>query len=404
MNWCQHYTLVIPTHNRSKLLRKLVQFLGHKALPTAVKVLDSSRDEEQRENIHLCHHSPLNIEHVTFAPEIPFFEKLLDGLQGVSTQYVSLCADDDIVFPAAVKRCVEHLDCHTECAAAEGYSLFVFEKSPGYDVIELNYGAPSIDGQQPIKRFRQLLSNYQSPFYAVYRTSVLTESLRRAATTTPWCLSELTQAFTSATHGQIHRIECVYNVKGIGPQAQQYRYWHPTDWMNEDPDDFSCGYRRYRDALVEYCREVLPESQGRAATAKAMDILHAVYFCDSLRSLCGFGQIASILGLSSRERNGAVINSPRILLRTNAVRWAEKQYRRGCCMLERIKRVLSSRGVRRVPTGKGTEFGRYELSNKVLRCVGRQSVQDILPDIDLYNTCGHKLTSTSLSLSVTDGA
>jgi glycosyltransferase domain-containing protein len=105
----QDFTLVIPTYNRPKQLRALLSYLSARALQSRVLVLDSSEAKPRAANRKIIEHAKLKLDYAEFASETHPFDKFREGVHKVRTQFCALCADDDLIVPDAVKRCLDAL-------------------------------------------------------------------------------------------------------------------------------------------------------------------------------------------------------------------------------------------------------------------------------------------------------
>src|ERR1700676_3894762 len=96
------YTLIIPTYQRPAMLRATLTHLAKSEPRLQVVVLDSSSEPALSLNRATLRAFP-RFQHREFDPSTPFVKKLLAGLREVSTPFVSLSADDDLLYPAAVE-------------------------------------------------------------------------------------------------------------------------------------------------------------------------------------------------------------------------------------------------------------------------------------------------------------
>src|SRR5258708_7113307 len=102
----QDFTLVIPTYNRPKQLRALLNYLSARALQSRVLVLDSSEAKPRVANRKIIEQTKLKLDYAEFASETHPFDKFREGVHKVTTQFCVLCADDDLIVPDGVKRCL----------------------------------------------------------------------------------------------------------------------------------------------------------------------------------------------------------------------------------------------------------------------------------------------------------
>jgi len=113
----EKYTLIVPTYNRPVLLNGLLGHLATKRASFPILVLDSSQSAHRDQNSRIISKYKLNTQHVLFDENIAFQSKISAQLAKVETPYVSLCADDDLVFPGAIEACVKELEAADDTVA-----------------------------------------------------------------------------------------------------------------------------------------------------------------------------------------------------------------------------------------------------------------------------------------------
>ncbi len=115
-------TVLVPTFNRPKELKRLLVFLQVLGNPYEVLVLDGSNPENQARNQANCAQFP----NVKFRPYEPGFHlglRLADGMNQVTTKYSVFCGDDDFLLPDGITKCAEYLEEHTDYSCAVGKTL-----------------------------------------------------------------------------------------------------------------------------------------------------------------------------------------------------------------------------------------------------------------------------------------
>ena len=88
-----------------------------------VFILDSSSQENKTKNREAAKRYHLHVRHLEFDENTRFDSKIGSALQEIESDYVSLCADDDIVFIDAIETCIDELDRDAELAACHGVYL-----------------------------------------------------------------------------------------------------------------------------------------------------------------------------------------------------------------------------------------------------------------------------------------
>lgn len=275
------YTLIIPTYsNRAHLLRKLVDFLALKKVEFDIIVVDSSENSVKKKNRDVCGKSKLAITYFEYPSEIAPVPKVLDGLKHVKTRYVSLCADDDLIFIDAIPECLNFLEAATDYIACHGnYLNYGDNENEGYD-IGLEYDAPSLDGETFEERAFQLLNNYQSIFYAIFRTDVLVDYVKSALNIAPFAYLELFSGIAPLVKGKVKRLPLCYYVRARHTSTRSHdNRWHPNLWFADNPDGLVQEFIKYREILKKF----IDERSGHKIEDlnKLLSLLHAIYFFKS---------------------------------------------------------------------------------------------------------------------------
>ncbi|MGZ3387960.1 MAG: TIGR00180 family glycosyltransferase, partial [Isosphaeraceae bacterium] len=126
----QDFTLVIPTYNRAQSLAALLSYLETENADCRILVLDSSLPETLAANRIRVTSSSLDVEFAEFADLEPA-EKWRQGIHKVTTPFCALCADDDIVILAGVRRCLDALRTNVSASTVQGYSFTFLPRSDG---------------------------------------------------------------------------------------------------------------------------------------------------------------------------------------------------------------------------------------------------------------------------------
>jgi glycosyltransferase domain-containing protein len=112
-------TILIPTYNRPRELRRHLRFLAGMNNPYPVLVLDGSSQSNASLNARIvAEHGFATIRN--YPSELHQGLRYADGLRKVDTKYVVICADDDFVFPDAIEECAGFMEAHADYSAAIG--------------------------------------------------------------------------------------------------------------------------------------------------------------------------------------------------------------------------------------------------------------------------------------------
>jgi glycosyltransferase domain-containing protein len=243
------HTLVITTYNRPALLSRLLDYLAKDGTPLSVLVLDSSDAVTQRENEQCIKQSPLAIRHVAYPSDIHPYLKIRDGVQLVTTRYASLCADDDVVVPAAIRKCVDVLERNRDVCAAHGW-YFNFTENDTFELSYVVYRGPSVAADDPLGRLRAMFASYEAVFYAVYRAPELCAVFDRIGDLHTTLGRELLAAALTAVRGKILRIEDFYYGRNTG-ESLAFSSWHPHHILAERPDRLFAEYLGFRTIIID---------------------------------------------------------------------------------------------------------------------------------------------------------
>lgn len=273
------HTLVVPTHNRPALIRRLVRYYRLHARDLNLLVLDSSRPEVSAENANALSSCGDSLCHVIFPTTEPFVSKLINGLDLVQTRYLSFCGDDDLVFPAELARAISFLESHRDYVAAHGLYLGFREDGSNLYVTR-EYSGPGNEAEHPGARIFQLLQRYESLFFAVFRTPDLKDVLCVLPAFQITLYQELFQAVAALIKGKVRRFARIYAARQTCPPADPTRdKWQTQHWFADNPAEVIENYRPYCEEVWKfYEKHALPPKLDKYAFIKTLDLAHSVYF------------------------------------------------------------------------------------------------------------------------------
>ena len=107
-------TIVIPTHNRHKYLKRTIKYwanCGAKLLVldgSDIKLEDPSLKEKNTKYIY----NPNN-----------FYNRLLSSIKYIDTEFMILGSDDEFYLPSALSSCVAFLTKETSYSSCQGLAL-----------------------------------------------------------------------------------------------------------------------------------------------------------------------------------------------------------------------------------------------------------------------------------------
>jgi glycosyltransferase domain-containing protein len=177
----ERITCLGPTHNRPQFLRRLLTYYSVFWPEFSFLVVDSSGRQAAAENNSAIERfrRTLKIEYRHFASD--YMSKCINALGLVRTPFVVFCADDDLLIPDSVGKCVEFLEVEEGFATVQGRTaLLNTTRSTWHRRLKILKGY-SIDQNCPLDRCHRIASNFFSNLYAVHRTKCLLDNFRIAA-------------------------------------------------------------------------------------------------------------------------------------------------------------------------------------------------------------------------------
>lgn len=273
------HTLIVPTFNRPAFLKQITTHFTGIRKNMNLLVLDSSCPEVIEKNSAMLRTLIPSPKHIIYPHDIPPATKLAAGLREVKTPYVSICGDDDLVFPDGLQEALDFLDSHPEHACAHGLYLNLVEDN--FNVhITIEYSGGSIEAVHPGWRIFQLLEKYEALFYAVFRTEDLARIFAEVSQIPSLHYQELFLAVATLIKGKAHRFPRFYAVRRSCPPAQPNRdHWESHSWFGENRVEYLQHYLAYRDALLKfYDSNIQSSSSERDFFSKVLDMTHTMYF------------------------------------------------------------------------------------------------------------------------------
>lgn len=273
------HTIVIPTYNRPQLLSRLVNYYRAREPRLKLLVLDSSRPDIVAENARSIAATGDAVRHLAFPQTLPMVGKIAQGLAEVATPFVSLCADDDIVFPDGLREATAFLAEHPDYVSAHG--LYLNFRIAGDEVhLTREYSGAGNEAKHPGQRIFCLCQQYESLFYAAFRTPDL-QQIAVAATALPTLhFQELFQSVSALIKGKVKRFPKFYGGRqSCDPAEPERDKWQTYYWFGDDPAEFLDHYRAYRDEVSKFYQAHASEPRlDRSELVRVLDLAHAVYF------------------------------------------------------------------------------------------------------------------------------
>lgn len=268
-------SIVITTYNRYEHLERCLRYHLSALWPVNILILDSSQHFEENLKVPKTN----LIRHLKFQSEISVAKKIASGLAEVETQYCCLLADDDILDPKGLEKNLEQLEQDKSIIACHG-TYFRFWKNPSKKEFFINpeYFGKSIEDDSPQDRVLRILNNYESPYYAVYRTENLKKIFDWSLRNEDLLFQELSQAILATIDGKIRRIRDLYYLRQSCEIAEEgRRNWQTWYWFIENPREIFIKYQIYLSKIKEFLQES-GYQKNFLNPEYFLDIAHAVYF------------------------------------------------------------------------------------------------------------------------------
>ncbi len=198
-------TVIVPSYNRHSFLPRIAEVFGGSGLRAVI--VDGSAD---------AYPSPGALDGVEYRsrPGVSFNARILSVLTEVTHPVVALCADDDLLVPAAVGRCADVLVGDPSASTVGGHTL-AFGFTDGtieLERIELEYEA-GIGGATPVERVRAYLRNYVQLVYPVHRTENLRLALETAGDEIDGNLWEMLVGVVAMISGEHRHLHDLYSFR-----------------------------------------------------------------------------------------------------------------------------------------------------------------------------------------------
>lgn len=259
-------TVLIPSHQRPKLLARALRQYVQAGLPVVVadsspQPMDTAEEFAAVRYLHL--------------PGAPFEEKLQRMAAMLQTPYAVLCADDDLTSTASILRCAAFLDANPDHSGAHGHYVRVV-RGPGEAVVEPCYPdthVARIASGDPAGRLLELSRPYVPLFYAVLRAQVLREAFGSGHEAERfYAASELALGMATAILGKVAVLPTLHTLRDIVPsQDLGGRKNHNLLVVSTAPE-----YRPVYQRFVDRMTALLGRTAGLDADAARRAVLASV--------------------------------------------------------------------------------------------------------------------------------
>jgi hypothetical protein len=190
-----------------------------------------------------------------------------------TTQYASLCPDDDLLFVEGLRKSVATLETDPNVAVCDG--LYPnFDPKGAHIALQTEYDGPSADQDSPLVRMSRRLDRYEAATYAVFRTDVARKVFDGCKEIPSSLFWELFTTLSPLGIGKHIRLPSVYLARRAGSPSEFLKRWHPLLWLQEDPEELFNHFVKYSKLLADFV-----SAAGTAAPAwRDIAFLHPTYF------------------------------------------------------------------------------------------------------------------------------
>lgn len=274
-------TYVIPTHNRSKFLRRALQYYSQLKCSAPILIADSSdltNAAENRRTVATCA-DQLNVQYRHL--DLGVISKCRVVLETVDTPFSVFAADDDFQVPSALNKCTEFLQKYPEYTTCGGALLLATADSSA-DTSVWTYR--SVESSEALRRLNRVsLDRNAHLFYAVHRTKDLTERFQQTDEFTDYdsarIMPEVLLTQLMALRG---RIKLLNDVSYIYTKHGENEHLRVPNFQNVDA--FDSIFDLYKVPLSERLRELTGLSHKQTLKIVKQSLIDLVPECFGLFS------------------------------------------------------------------------------------------------------------------------
>jgi glycosyltransferase domain-containing protein len=235
-------TIIIPTKNRTKFIKRQLQYYDRSKFTGFLFFGDASDDDVYEENVKLIDQfsNTLKIKH--FHDKEKSSEQVTSDLvKLVTTKYMTLLPDDDLIITPAIEECIEYLDKNNDYSAAHGkaYEMTInYGKADAFGRLTgmTPYRMISTDENSAIDRIKTYFNYVTNINMAIIRTEIAVDAYRACNGLDYYFSSllfgELTHGSFVLTKGKIKELNCTYLVRQVH-NSQYFDTMNLVDWFSK---------------------------------------------------------------------------------------------------------------------------------------------------------------------------
>jgi len=242
-------TVIVPTFNREKYLRRLLDYYCSCGLKAKFIILDSS---ETKYNVGELKQrfSALNLQYISYPFDIVQTDKMKDGFRFIETKYSLVNPDDDFFLIPCIQESIKFLEENPKYSCARGMDASFFKYNGQFQYnVSGDYEHHSIIFDSPIERYRQHFLHYtQTAIYAVQRTdNIIKEMNLLCLYSDDLILAEYLWSMSSIILGKMKVFDRLYRVAQTFSPTNQY----PTFRNMIVDGTFDRKFKNYKTGLCE---------------------------------------------------------------------------------------------------------------------------------------------------------
>ncbi len=250
--------IVIPVHNRTKLLKRILDYYNEYGQDFNFIIADSSNKINKAINKKLVESfTKLKILYIDkFSEDLPQHIKFGKMINYINNKYCVFCPDDDFIIPNGIRSCIDFLEKNPDYVAAHGtyIGFYLFKGILKYQKFlwNLRYHNYSISDNTPHLRLFTHLSNFTLLLWAVRRTNVVRNCYKELLKINfdPELLlmfGELLPDMLTVISGKVKRLETLY-------AARQYFFSIANNYLTlldtVKTDFYLQEYNKFKNCLI----------------------------------------------------------------------------------------------------------------------------------------------------------
>lgn len=254
-------TIIIPTYNRPNYLKRILDYYNKYCKGARILIADSSSPENKQINKKTAlSFKDVYISYLNKYPQQTlFYDKLLDALTNINTNYCVVCADDDFITPTGISESTAFLEKNPDFTLVHGrYIHFYLSKDvQGEPVFHWKWLYPfkSSTSDNPVDRFKEHSIYLQPTFYALYRTPFLRLILNETAKNTDDVeFGEWLPSLLALIYGKMKCLDVLYAAREYAPPSISNKYDDLIAVMNSGT--YEEKYLRFRKCVTKHLQVV----------------------------------------------------------------------------------------------------------------------------------------------------